>query len=233
MSLPARAIGVLFSPRATYASIAAHPRVVGAFVAVLALTAGITMAFLFTSVGQEANIDLQYQMFERMERSGIRMPPEAYDRIDSGAAMAPYWSAGGQITVGLIAATALAGILLVVFNFGLGGEASYKQVLSVVVHSWFVMVIAVLFATPLNYAQGSMVGRSNLAVFLPFLDDSSFLARLFGLVDLFWIWWIVNLAIGIGVLYKKKTGPIAWGLLGAYAVCILLIAAVMSRFSGA
>ena len=28
------------------------------------------------------------------------------------------------------------------------------------------------------------------------------------LIDLLFIWWFVELAIGIGVLYKRRTGPI-------------------------
>ena len=39
----------------------------------------------------------------------------------------------------------------------------------------------------------SMSSATNLAVFLPFLDDNSFLARLLGSIDLFFIWWMVSL----------------------------------------
>jgi hypothetical protein len=230
MPLVSRVVGVLTSPRDTYARIAEHPRVLGPLVLVLAITAGLTFAFLTTEVGQEALLDQQFEFFERLEQRGVRMPPEAYDRIEQQAVWSPYFTAAGQLVTGLIAGPALAGILLVVFNFGLGGNASYKQVLTVVVHSWFVMAVATLFATPLNYVQGSMAGRSNLTVFTPFLDDASFPARLFGLIDLFWIWWIVNLAIGIGVLYKKRTTPVSLSLLVVYGVCVLLIATISYSF---
>jgi hypothetical protein len=68
-------------------------------------------------------------------------------------------------------------------------------------------------------------------VFVPFLDEKSFLSRLLGTIDLFQIWWLVVLAIGLGVLYKRRTGPIATSLLTVYAVIILAIAAVRSALS--
>jgi len=57
------------------------------------------------------------------------------------------------------------------------------------------------------------------------------LGRLLGMVDLFQIWWLVTLSIGLGVLYKRKTGPIATSLLGIYFVIVLAIAAVRSALS--
>jgi hypothetical protein len=46
------------------------------------------------------------------------------------------------------------------------------------------------------------------------------------------IWWIMSLAIGFGVLYKRKTAPIAATLLALYAAIALLGAAVMTSLSG-
>lgn len=70
-------------------------------------------------------------------------------------------------------------------------------------------------------------------MFLPMLDASSFAARLLGQIDLFRIWWVVSLAIGCGVLYKRRTAPIAWSFLAAYAAIAIGIASVMSVLSGA
>jgi hypothetical protein len=44
---------------------------------------------------------------------------------------------------------------------------------------------------------------------------------------------LVNLGIGLGVLYKRRTGPIATGLLIVYLVIVLVVAAVRSALSGA
>ena len=46
---------------------------------------------------------------------------------------------------------------------------------------------------------------------------------LLGGIDLFFVWLIVNLAIGIGVLYKKRTAPIALTMMGIYVSLVLVV----------
>jgi hypothetical protein len=41
----------------------------------------------------------------------------------------------------------------------------------------------------------------------------------------------VTLSIGLGVLYKRRTGPIATGMLTFYAMIVLAVAAIRSAFS--
>ncbi len=62
------------------------------------------------------------------------------------------------------------------------------------------------------------------------LDEQSFIGRLFGMIDLFWIWWFAVLSIGLAVLYRRKTQSVAIGLFGFYAVAIVCLAAIMSMF---
>ena len=69
-------------------------------------------------------------------------------------------------------------------------------------------------------------------MFFPFLDENSFAARMLGSIDLFLIWWMVSLAIGLGVLYRRRTGPIATTLLVVYVTIGLIIAAVKTASSG-
>ena len=54
-------------------------------------------------------------------------------------------------------------------------------------------------------------------------------ANLLGAVDNFIIWSVVVLAIGLGVLYKRRTQPIAISLLSVYAVIAIVIALLKSR----
>ena len=62
------------------------------------------------------------------------------------------------------------------------------------------------------------------------LDQESFVTYLLKALDLLWVWWIVSMAIGLAVLYKQRTGPIATTLLGIYVGIALLIATVRSSF---
>jgi hypothetical protein len=126
----------------------------------------------------------------------------------------------------------ISGIVYAVFNAAMGGEASFKQVLAVVVHAGVVWSLSAVFTGPLNYFRGAVSSATNLRVLLPMIDEKSFVGRLLGMVDLFIIWWLVVLAIGLAVLYRRRTQPVAITLLAVYAVIALCVAAVMSSFGG-
>jgi hypothetical protein len=114
----------------------------------------------------------------------------------------------------------------------LGGDATFKQVFAVVCHSGVVLAALSVFTTPLAYVRESLSSATNLGVFLPFLDESSFLARMLGSIDLIFIWWMLSLAIGLGVLYRKRTGPIATTMFAHYAAIAVIIAAIKTASTG-
>ena len=60
------------------------------------------------------------------------------------------------------------------------------------------------------------------------LEETSFITRFLGAIDLILVWWIFTLAIGLGVLYKRRTGGIATTLLALYVVIALIIGYVRS-----
>jgi len=114
----------------------------------------------------------------------------------------------------------------------MGGDATYKQALAVVVHAGVISTLAQLFTAPLNYARGTLGSATNLGVLLPMIDEKSFLGRLAGTIDLFMVWYVVVLAMGLGVLYRRRTQPIAIALFVVYAVIAVGFAAIMSRLGG-
>jgi len=69
-------------------------------------------------------------------------------------------------------------------------------------------------------------------VFVPMLDENTFPARMLGAIDLFLIWWLVNLAIGVAVVSRRRTAAVATGLLVVYALIALVVAAVKSALAG-
>jgi hypothetical protein len=221
--------GVIFSPRATYAGVAARPRALGALAVVLVISIAGTFAFLSTEVGQQAMLD---QQVRTMESFGVKMNDAAYERMEQSAGRAKYFGAVAQLITLPLAALIVAGITFAVFNAAMGGDATFKQVFAVVSHSGIVISLSQLFGLPLAYARENMSGATNLAVFAPFLDENSFPARVLGSVDLFILWWAVSLAIGLGVLYKKRTGPIATTLIVVYVAIGVIVAAIKSAVSG-
>ena len=230
--LVGRIFGVLVAPRATYADVAAHPRWLGVLAVVLLVMATGSIILFSTDVGKEALLD---QQISTMESFGVTLPDEALQRMEENLSRptTPYVTAATQVVFVPIVWLIIAGIAIGIFTAVLGGDATFKQVFSVVAHSGVVGAAQQLFVYPLDYARGSLSSPTNLGVFLPFLDDMTFSARLLGTIDLFLIWWLVNLAIGLGVLYKRRTGPIATGFLSIYLVIALIIAAIKTAVAGA
>lgn len=222
LSLPARFWGILTSPRETFADVVARPRWLGMMALVLLVTAVCTGGFLSTEVGQTAWLD---QAVERAQRSGQQMPEAQLAAMEK---MVPYMgiiTAASTLLIGPLMWLVMGGILFAVFNAALGGTSTFRQIFAVLVHSTAPTVLQQLLVTPLNYIRESMSSATNLAVFLPWLEEKSFLAKLLGMVDLFMIWWVVLLAIGLAVLFKRRTGPIAAGLFIVYGVIAVVVAA--------
>jgi Yip1-like protein len=228
--LVARIVGVIFSPRATYAAVVARPRVLGVLVVVLVLVGAATTIFMSTEVGKNAYID---QAVTAIEGFGAPVTDQMMERIEAQAAYAPYITMASQVVFVPVLAAIFAGLSLAVFNAILGMDATFKQAFAVVVHSYMVIAFQTIFSLPLNYLRESLSSATSLAIFFPMIDDANFLGRLMGSIDLFRIWWLVSLAIGFGVLYKRRTGPIAWALLAGYLLLVLIFAGVRTALSGA
>ena len=229
-SLPARVAGILFAPRATYAAVAAHPRWLGIFLTVYLIMGSATVALLSTEIGRNAVVD---QQITQAESYGRHLTQVQIDQIEKFAPYSVYIAPVFQLLFLVVGGLLITGLAFAVFNAVLGGDATFKQVFAVVCHSAVVLAALSLFTTPLSYVRETLSSATNLGVFLPFLDESSFLARLLGSIDLIFIWWILSLAIGLGVLYRRRTGPIAITMFAVYMVIGIIIAAIKTASTGA
>ena len=235
-SLVARFIGVLTSPRDTFASIVAHPKWFGMLAVTTLIVALFSALPLTTEAGRQATLEMQV---ESMKSMGFEVTDQMYDAMQKGAARMPYTTGISIVVISPIFAVIISGVLFAIFNAALGGEASFKQVLAIVAHagglvSGVVFSLSSMLLGTINYVRGSaLTSVANLGAALPMLPERSFLASLLGAVDFFMIWYIVVLAIGLGVLYKRRTQPIAISLLSVYAVIAIAVALFKSRGGGA
>lgn len=218
--LLSRVIGVLLSPRTTYAAVAAKPRSLGVLAIVLVVI-GVTQAlFLSSEVGQETVLD---QQIRAMESFGITVSDQMYDQMEQGMKRAYITGPITQVIFWPIAIAIEAGILLMIFSLMMGGAATFKHVYAVVVHSSVIVAVQQVFSMALSYASGKLAG-ANLAIFVPMLDEKHFVTMFLGSIDLFFVWATVSLAIGLAVLYRRRTGPIATSFLAIYVVIALVVA---------
>jgi hypothetical protein len=226
MNVFARFIGVITAPRATFENVAAHPKILGMLLLTAALTAFGAALPMTTEAGKQAAIDRQVQAVESF---GMTVSDDMYAGFQKGTAMMPYTTGGSVLVFTPIMVAVMAGILFAVFNGALGGEARYKQIYAVVVHSGVIGALQQLFSGPLNYFRGSVSSPTSLGALLPMVDEKSFIGRLLGMIDIFTVWSVLVLAIGLGVLYRRKTQPTAITLFAIYGVVIVCLAAFMSR----
>ena len=229
MSLPARFVGIITSPKDTFRSVVAHPKWLGMLVLVTIVMAVCTALPMTTEAGKEATLRSQV---EGMESFGMQVSDAQYEGMRRGMAIAPYTTAGAILVFSPLMTVIFATILFVVFTVAMGGGGTFKHVLAVMVHAAAISALQQLFTGPVNYFRGAVTSATNLAVLLPMLDPKSFAGRMASMIDFFLIWYLLVLAMGLAVLYKRRTQPIAITLYAIYAVIVVGFAAVMSRLGG-
>lgn len=226
MSVFSRFIGIITSPRDTFASVVAQPKWLVMYLLTTVIVAIFSALPMTTEAGQQAVVE---QQVSSMEAFGMEVNDQMYEQLRARAGTAAYTTAGSILVVTIIWFAILAAILWAVFNAAMGGDARYKQVLSVLIHSNAVSALSAIFTGTINYFRGAVSSATSLSAILPIFEEKSFAGRLAGAIDIFIIWWIIVLAIGLAVLYRRKTQPIAITLFAVYAVIAVGIAAVMSR----
>ncbi|HEX2343090.1 MAG TPA: YIP1 family protein [Vicinamibacterales bacterium] len=229
LGLLSRIVGIVLSPRETFASVAAHPKVFGVL-AFITIVGCVTIGgFLLTGVGQQAWLD---QQVSQSQDWGRDVSDEQFAQMEKIAPRVGYITIGIMLLAIPIMTLITAGILYAVFNAAMGGRASFKQLLAVVAHAGVISALGWIFVMPLNYLRETMSSPTNLAALAPGLDEGSFIVHLLGTVDLFLIWWVIVLGIGLAVLYRRRTQPIVISLLAVYAVIALIIAGAKSAMGG-
>ena len=223
LPLFARLVGVITAPKATYQSIVAHPKFLGMLLLTLVVSCVLVGGFLFTKVGQEAWLDT-------VIRPGS--PPEQEATMLRIAPFAAYFAIGWIAVFIPLLYLIVSAILYVVFNAALGGNATFKQVFAVATHAGALGRPGAVLHDAAELHARRDGSATNLAVLLPYVTEESFLGRLLGTIDLFLIWRLLVLAIGLGVLYRKRTQPIAITLFVVYAVVALIVAAVGAALGG-
>jgi hypothetical protein len=219
-----RLIGVLFSPRETFAAIVARPKWLGAVTVVGLIMGAATFAQLSTDIGKELALD---QQVSAVEAFGVTISDEQYAQMERSMENARYTSPIFTIFAIPLFMTISAGILHLMFGLIGGGNGTYKQVYAISAHTAIISALQLVFTTIVTLAAGRAAG-ANLSVFTPTLEDTTFVYKFLSYIDVFYVWSTFVTAIGLGVLYKRRTGPIAMVLFGIYFVIAALIAYVAS-----
>jgi hypothetical protein len=161
--------------------------------------------FFLSEVGKQALLD----------KMAETTPAQQMAQIAPNIGIIAAVQAAFILIVGPIFAFVIAGVLMGVFTVT-GGTAAYKQVLAVVAHAGAVSAVGSMITAASNYVRQTLTSATTLSVFMPNLEEKSFLGGFLGTIDLMLVWWLFVLAIGLSVLYRRRTQPIFIGLLAVY-----------------
>ena len=229
LSVLPRIAGIIRRPRSTFRAVCAAPRWAGLLVLLTAVSVGVSAAFFATEVGQLALVD----QWERTALAfGQPVDDARYSEFQELSGRGVPYAAVTALASGPLAAISLAVVLFALFTATRGGAASFRQVLAVVVHAHVILLLRQLVSTPLHYARESTASPTTLVWLLSGIDEGSAVARLFGLIDLFVLWWLVVLALGLAVLYRLPARRVAALAIGVYVAVALALVGAMAALGG-
>jgi hypothetical protein len=182
-------------------------------------------ALLGTAVGRQALVD-------QLERTALAFGQDVddaqYERFEAVSGNGAAYAAMRAIATGPVLAIGAAAIIAGIFSGLLGGTATYRQALAVTAHAGVVLALREVAAAPVGYVRETLGSPATLTMFAPMLDEASPAARLFGAIDLFVVWWLIVLAVGVSQLYGRPLRATAVAFVGAYiGVAVLLVIAMV------
>ncbi len=213
MSIGKRIINIYLSPVEFFKNLKDHPTWLVPYI----LT--ILVAILFSLSTKDIMLDFQKEAIYNSKRIPEEFKDKAIERMENKSDTRRYIETIGGTTVSLtVILLVAAGAFWIMGNFVLGGEASYKQMVSM--YSWVGMIglLESLIKLPLVLAKNSIHVYTSLAVFM---DPSKYRTPLFMLlnaVDIFTIWRIALWTIGFGMIYNFSRGKALSGVLVLYAL---------------
>jgi len=223
-----RLIGMLRSPRRTLIGAIAEPRSLALAALVILIAASCSMAFLTTRVGRLAALD---QEVRQLESFGTPVSEDRYANLRAWLPYRPLISATA-IVVGWPLMWVVATALVRAMASRAAAAPAFAQVFTVMVHASSVLALRAVVCAPLNYFRESLGGATSLSVIVPGLRDGTFPARVLGAIDVFVVWWILLVALGLSMLYRARAMQVARWLFGAYAAAAAVLALTQALRGG-
>jgi hypothetical protein len=218
--------GVIRQPRSTFQRAVSHPRWALLLLVTTVASAASGVALMETAVGRQALVD----QWERTATAfGRPLDDQGYERLEE---LSERGGAGYAVANALLSGPVLAVGVAVALRLIFRGAATFRQLMTVTTYAGVILALRQVVAAPVSYMRESTASATTLASWLSLGDEASPVARFFGAVDVFVIWWAVVLAIGVSVLYRRPARTVAVTFVGIYAALALLLAMVMAVTGG-
>jgi hypothetical protein len=199
-------------------------------VAVLAVVTAASQALLYqTEVGQVALVD----QWERTALAfGQDVDDARYAELQALSRSGALYGVAIALANGPVLTVAIAVVVFLTFRPRGDRPVSFSQVLAVTAYASVILALRQLVSIPVSVAREATGGATSLGLWFPALDAASFGGRFVGALDIFVIWWVILLAMGVGILYQRQERTLAAALLGVYFGVALLLAVTMTALGG-
>jgi len=210
------------------AEVVRHPAFITTWVVILLAVAVCGGLLLSTPVGQQSLVDERVRVTEAV---GGRVNDAEYARLQANPPLTVYLTSGGRLLLTPPVTILVAAGLLVLGRLD-GGALSFVTALAIAVHATVVLAVQQLIATPVHYAYESLTSPTTLAGILRVFDEGTWPARLFGTIDVFGLWWMWLLSLGLAAATARPARQYLWRLLAVYVGVAALVAAVFAVLGG-
>ena len=196
----------------------------------------IFVVFLSQKVGFEQVTENQISLSGRAEQMEKMPADQRQAAIARATALTRVLSYCSPVFI-LVASLIIAGILLGIFNAGMGAEIKFPTMLSIVMYSGLVhligtvLAIIILFAGvhPDRYNVANPSG-TNIAYYLDAATTNKFLYSMLTGLDAIAIWNAILIGIGVATVSKVKRGTAIATVLGLFIAWKLVTSALSSAF---
>lgn len=189
---------VFVSPGTLFEQLKKTPKWLGAFLIVLVLTGAATSLLLPEEMVRE-------QITQTVSADASPEEIEGVEKVADFFASPAGRGLSTLLNMAVISIIFLiyVGIIMLVFNVFMGGEASFKQLFSFASHASLISAVGALVTVPLKVAKEDMTAGLNLGLLSPV--DSGFMNNFLTGIDIFAIWATLVLALGLTKLYTNRS----------------------------
>ncbi len=231
-----RLLNVIIEPVATFRDLLRTPRWWSPWLVVSAASL-IFVVLLSQRVGFEQISANQIATSSRAEQFEKLPADQQQQALARSAMIIRAVSFGIPITT-LLMYLIIAGVLVGVFNAGMGAEIKFPTMLAIVTYSGLVHLIGTALAIVLLVAPGLEPDKYNIAnpsgtnpaYYLDPATANKFLYNLLTGVDVIAVWIIVLMGIGVATVSKVKRGTAIATIGGLYVGWKLISAALAAAF---
>ncbi len=222
-SLPMRIVQVFVSPAALFDALRQQPAWMGATLALIGI--GIALQFLTPVIVPE-------EVLRRAAEAQIAgfipagTDPAVLEQQVDAAITPGIGVIVGTILVTPIVLSLIAGLLLIAFNVILGGEASFKQLLSAAAHAMYIGTAGGVVSIGLM-AVGAEIVTLSPGLFLPEMEG--FIGRFLNGINVFSVWTCGVLGVAVSRFYPGRS--VAAGTTYLLVLYLIFVAAI-AMFSG-